>query len=109
MKTFTLLLYLSCLSIPSSSVLVALGVAVYHAVHTFVQTARLANIRCVMSCWSWFLVHHQHCSLTESPFGYLSVALSHGDPVTMILQQVIDGVDAGECPPKALDVCLGGS
>ncbi|KAL6036659.1 hypothetical protein STEG23_005377 [Scotinomys teguina] len=44
------------------------------------------------------------------------IILSHGDPVAMVpqdwslhaLQQVIDGVDVGECQLKALDGCLGG-
>lgn len=53
----------------------------------------------------------------ETLLRYSSVAPSHGDPVTIVpqdlslhtLQQVMDGVDVGMCLLKALFVGLGGS
>lgn len=42
------LLHLSCLSIDSAFVLVALGAAVYHAVHSLAQTTSHAIVHCVV-------------------------------------------------------------
>lgn len=46
-----LLLCLSLTSIASAYILVMLGTAVYHAVYPSVQTAFLANVHSVWSCW----------------------------------------------------------
>ena len=57
------------------------------------------------------LAYRLHWTLTETP-GHPTVALSHGDPAAMLLQdqclhalqQVIGGVDVGVGQPKAQDV-----
>ena len=56
----------------------------------------------------WRLLHHQSWTLTKTPLGSPAVALSHGDPAAMVLQdqsfyvlyQVIDGVDTGSANSK---------
>ena len=62
----------------------------------------------------WFLLHYQYWILTVR---YPVVALCHGDPVALelqdwslhVLQQIIDGVDVGAGQLRDLDLGLGGS
>lgn len=56
--------------------------SVYHAVYPFVQTALIANVPCVMDCWSGSrpltLVHQQNWTPAAIPFQYPAIALGHG-------------------------------
>lgn len=66
------------LSIAFSFILVELGASVYHGVYSFVQTAFLANVLCVRSCWSdsWplALVYHHYWTPTDIPLWCPAVA-----------------------------------
>lgn len=59
-----------------------------------------------------FLLVHCGLGLTEysCPESWRSCGFGSIGPVpSYTLQQVIDGVDMGECPLRAQDVCLGGN
>lgn len=63
------------------------------------------------------MLHHQCWIPAGTPLGYFIVALSHGDPVALVLQdqpphmlqQFIDVADVGEGQCKAMGLGLGSS
>ena len=96
-------------------------------VHHFVQTAWLEVLFALsplvwsevqpLKCSLWLLIQYQCCSLTRIPLRYPVVALCHGGPAALdlqdwslhSLQQFIDGVDVVVGRLRALDLGLGGS
>ena len=71
-----------------SSLLVARGAAVYHAVDPFIHAPLLANVHCVMSCWSGLRLLASGTSSASYPHQTSSQISyrcpSHGDPVAMV-------------------------
>ena len=87
----------------------ALGAAVCHTVDPLVQTIFLANAHC-NELLVWFRASGFWYTINTGPsLKLLLVALSHGDPVTVVpqdqslhvLQQITDGVDVGVSQVKA--------
>ena len=85
--------------------------------HPFVHTRLLANVRCNESL-VWLLLCYQYWILTGTPLGYPAIALSHGDPQALNLQdqplyilqqQFIGGEEVWVGQTKALDLGLGSS
>ena len=58
----------------------------------------------------WFLVHHHHWVLTETPLSYPVVAPNRGIGPQCLhgLQKVVDGATVRAGQPQAQDVGLGG-
>ena len=56
-----------------------------HTVYPFTQTALVTNVRCNESLWL-LLLHYQYWILMGTPLRYPVVALYHGDPAALVLQ-----------------------
>lgn len=102
----------------SPFILVALAAAVHHTVNPFVQTASFANVRCnesldwVEASGFWYTINTGSSPRILSNSLLLPCVLiccSCGSAGLHVLQQFMDGVDAGLGQLKAQNVGLGGS